>query len=121
MSTGAGALPAAISELGSDFNGLIPGVVDDIEGLNPLHLFSALVADANPPCVCMSCPVSGSGNQSRFLTTSLSPDVAASQCQQVDPSQCASTESFSNKNEMVSAIPTIIAGLAVLYFVFSGR
>jgi hypothetical protein len=121
MSTGAGALPAAISELGSDFNGLIPGVVDDIEGLNPLHLFSALVADSNPPCICMSCPVSGSGNQSKFLTTSLSPDVAASQCQQVDPSQCASTESFSNRHEMVSAIPTIIAGLGVLYFVFSGR
>lgn len=122
MSTGAGALPAAISELGSDFNGLIPGVADDIEGLNPLHLFSALVADSNPPCVCMSCPVSGSGNQSRFLTTSLSPDLAASQCQQVDPSQCASPpESFTNKQELVSVIPTIIAGLGVLYFVFSGR
>jgi hypothetical protein len=122
MSTGAGALPAAISELGSDFNGLIPGVVDDIEGLNPLYLFSALVADSNPPCVCMSCPVSGSGNQSRFLTTSLSPDLAASQCQQVDPSQCASPpESFTNKQELVSVIPTIIAGLGVLYFVFSGR
>jgi hypothetical protein len=122
MSTGAGALPAAISELGSDFNGLIPGVVDDIEGLNPLHLFSALVADANPPCVCMSCPVSGLGNQSKFVTTSLSPDLPESQCTQVDPSQCASApESFTNKQDVVSAIPTIMAGLGVLYFVFSGR
>jgi hypothetical protein len=121
MSTGAGALPAAISELGSDFNGLIPGVVDDIEGLNPLHLFSALVADANPPCVCMSCPTSA-GTVAKFLSASLSPDVSTSQCQQVDPSQCASgAESFSNKQEIVSAIPTIIAGLGVLYFVFSGR
>jgi hypothetical protein len=121
MSTGAGALPAAISELGSDFNGLIPGVVDDIEGLNPLHLFSALAADANPPCVCMSCPTSA-GTVAKFLTTSLSPDVSSSQCQQVDPSQCASQpESFSNKQELVSTIPTIIAGLGVLYFVFSGR
>jgi hypothetical protein len=121
MSTGAGALPAAISELGSDFNGLIPGVVDDIEGLNPLHLFSALVADANPPCVCMSCPTSA-GTIAKFLSTSLSPDVSSSKCQQVDPSQCASgAESFSNKQEVVSAIPTIIAGLGVLYFVFSGR
>jgi hypothetical protein len=121
MSTGAGALPAAISELGSDFNGLIPGVVDDIEGLNPLHLFSALVADANPPCVCMSCPTSA-GTIAKFLSTSLSPDISSSQCQQVDPSQCASTsESFSNKQEIVSAIPTIIAGLGILYFVFSGR
>jgi hypothetical protein len=121
MSTGAGALPPAISELGSDFNGLIPGVVDDIEGLNPLHLFSALVADANPPCVCMSCPTS-SGTVAKFLTTTLSPDVASSQCQQVDPSQCASVpESFMNKQEAVSVIPTIIAGLGFLYFVFSGR
>lgn len=122
MSTGAGALPAAISELGSDFNGLIPGVVDDIEGLNPLHLFSALAADANPPCVCMSCPVSGSGNQSKFVTASLDPDLAESQCTQVDPSQCASApESFANKEDLVSVIPTIMAGLGVLYFVFSGR
>jgi len=121
MSTGAGALPAAISELGSDFNGLIPGVVDDIEGLNPLHLFSSLMVDANPPCVCMSCPTSA-GTIAKFLTTSLSPDLAESQCQQVDPSQCTSApESFTNKNEFVSLIPTIIAGLGVLYFVFSGR
>ena len=121
MSTGAGALPPAISELGSDFNGLIPGVVDDIEGLNPLHLFSALVADANPPCVCMSCPTSA-GTVAKFLTTSLSPDLPESQCTQVDPSQCISTpESFTNKQDIVSVIPTIIAGLGVLYFVFSGR
>ena len=121
MSTGAGALPAAISELGSDFNGLIPGVVDDIEGLNPLHLFSALMADANPPCICLSCPTSA-GTIAKFLTTSLSPDLVESKCQQVDPSQCTSApESFTNKNEFVSLIPTIIAGLGVLYFVFSGR
>ena len=121
MATGAGALPAAISELGSDFNGLIPGVVDDIEGLNPLYLFSALVEDANPPCVCMSCPTSA-GTVAKFLTSSLSPDISSSQCQQVDPSQCASpSESFANKQEVISSIPTIIAGLCVLYFVFSGR
>jgi hypothetical protein len=67
ISSGAAALPAAMSELGTDFNGLIPGVVDDIEGLNPLHMFSALTADANPPCVCMSCPTSG-GQVSKFVT-----------------------------------------------------
>lgn len=121
MSTGAGTLPAAISELGSDFNGLIPGVVDDIEGLNPLHLFSALVADANPPCVCMSCPTSA-GTVAKFVTASLDPDLRESQCQQVDSSQCSTaTESFTNKEEVISAIPTILAGLGVLYFVFSGR
>ena len=123
MSSGAAALPAAISELGSDFNGLIPGVADDIEGLNPLHLFTALTADANPPCVCMSCPTStASGSDSKFVSTSLDADLASSQCQQVDPSNCmpTSTESFSNQSS-ISAIPTIIAALGILYFVFSGK
>ena len=121
ISSGTAALPPAISELGSDFNGLIPGVVEDIEGLNPLHLFSAIAADANPPCKCMSCPTSA-GTVAKFVTDTLDPDLANSQCQEVDASQCASApESFTNKNEFVSIIPTIIAGLGVLYFVFSGR
>ena len=122
MSSGAAALPSSISELGSDFNGLIPGVADDIEGLNPLHMFSALAADSNPPCVCMSCPVTGSGNQSRFVNKDLDPDLTGSQCQQVDASHCMPPpESFTNQNGFVSAIPTIIAGLGILYFIFSGR
>lgn len=122
MASGAAALPASISELGSDFNGLIPGVADDIEGLNPLHLFAALATDSNPLCVCMSCPVSESANQARFLSKDLSPDLLNSQCQQVDASQCkSSTESFSNQNDFVSIIPTVIAALGVLYFIFSGK
>ena len=121
IASGAAALPAAMSELGTDFNGLIPGVVDDIEGLNPLHMFSALVADANPPCVCMSCPTSG-GQVSKFVTSSLDPDLTGSQCQQVDPSQCmSSSESFSNQNSFLEKVPLLLAGLGFLYFVFSGR
>jgi len=121
MSTGAGALPAAISELGSDFNGLIPGIADDIEGLNPLHLFSSLIADASPACVCMSCPTS-SGTVAKFVTTSLDPDLTGSQCQQVDPSQCMqSSEPFANKQGFVSILPTLLAGLGFLYFIFSGK
>ena len=126
MSSGAAVLPAAISELGSDFNGLLPGVADDIEGLNPLHLFTSLTADSNPPCVCLQCPASNpSGTDAKFVTTSLSADVASSQCQTVDSSIClanaSTTESFSNKEEFVSAIPTLMAGLGFLYFIFSGR
>jgi hypothetical protein len=126
MSSGAAALPAAISELGADFNGLIPGVADDIEGLNPLHLFTSLMADSNPPCVCLSCPASNpAGSDAKFVSQSLSADVASSQCQQVDSSVClanaSTTESFSNREDFVSAIPTIVAGLGILYFIFSGR
>jgi hypothetical protein len=126
MSSGAAALPPAISELGADFNGLIPGVADDIEGLNPLHLFSALTADANPPCLCVLCPASNvQGWDAKFVNGDLDPDLVGSACKVVDPSICATsqniTESFSNKSDFVSAIPTILAGLGFLYFVFSGK
>jgi hypothetical protein len=123
MSSGAAALPSAISELGSDFNGLIPGIVDDIEGLNPLHLFSSLMVDSSPSCVCMSCPTSTTaGSDAKFLNADLSPDLTGSSCTQVDPSIClGSTESFTNQSNFVDTIPTILAGLGILYFVFSGR
>jgi len=121
MSSGAAALPSSISELGADFNGLIPGVADDIEGLNPLHMFTALVSDANPPCVCMSCPTSG-GTQAKFVNKDMDPDLYGSQCQEVDSSQCmASTESFTNQTSFANMIPTILASLGILYFIFSGR
>jgi hypothetical protein len=126
MSSGAAALPPAISELGADFNGLIPGVADDIEGLNPLHLFSALTADANPQCVCVACPTStASGIDAKFVSLTLDPDLTGSSCN-VAPSEIClnaqnSTESFSNREPLISAIPTILAGLGFLYFVFSGK
>ena len=126
MSSGAAALPPAIAELGGSFNGLIPGVVDDIEGLNPLHLFSSLTVDANPPCFCVLCPASNvEGWDAKFVNGDLDPDLTGSACKVVDPSICATsqniTESFSNKSDIVSAIPTIVAGLGILYLIFSGK
>ena len=126
MSSGAAALPPAIAELGSDFNGLIPGVADDIEGLNPLHLFTSLIQDANPPCVCMQCPASTPGGvDAKFVTASLSADLASSQCQEVDPSVCVAdkntTETFGNQGGFLPAIPTLMAALGIAYFVFSGK
>jgi hypothetical protein len=123
MSSGAAALPPSIAEVGSDFNGLIPGIADDIEGLNPLHLFSSLMVDSSPACVCMSCPTSTtSGSDAKFLNTDLSPDLTGSSCTQVDPSVClGTTESFTNPSSFVETIPTILAALGILYFVFSGR
>lgn len=124
MSSGSAALPAAMSEIGSDFNGLIPGVVDDIEGLDPLYIFSAMVADASPQCACYQCNVT-SGSQYQWLTPSLSPDFSTSQCNQVDASYCpppSATESFSNmKENVVPAIPTVIAALTFALLVFSGN
>lgn len=124
MSSGAAALPAAMSEIGSDFNGLIPGVVDDIEGLDPLYLFSAMAADSSPQCECYKCNVT-SGSPYQWLTPSLSPDFSSSQCTQVDSSFCpktaSSTESFTNQSSFVPAIPTIVAGLGLLLLVFTAK
>jgi hypothetical protein len=110
--SGAGLLPASMSEIGSGSNGLIPGVIGDIEGLNPMYMMNALMADTSPKCECYKCDVT-TGASSRFLTTSLSPDYSSTACTQVDPSQCT-TESFENQYDY-SPIPTFIA-VGVLVF-----
>jgi hypothetical protein len=124
MSSGSAALPAAISDLGADFNGLIPGVVDDIEGLNPLYIFSSMTADASPQCACYKCNVS-SGSSYQWLTPSMSPDFSTDQCSPADSSLCpppSTTESFSNQTPaFVGAIPTIIAGLGLALLLFTSK
>jgi hypothetical protein len=106
-------LPASMSEIGTGIQGLIPGVIGDIESLNPLYLVNSLLADAVPACECYKCTVTD-GTSARFLTTSLSPDFDPNECQQVDISQClASTESFENMNTFTAFIPTIVAGVAL--------
>lgn len=90
--------------LASDFNGLIPGMIQDVEGLNPVSLFNSLSADSVPTCECYSCPVS-SGLSNGFLNTTLSPDYDPDLCQKVDPSVCRNVESFEDD----SATPIIVA------------
>ena len=115
-------LPNGLKDLGSDFNGLIPGTVGDISSLNPIYLFKAITADAEPPCKCYKCDVT-SGNGTGFLTAELTPDFDPANCQEVDPSQCVTAkEGFLNYDEIaISPIPTILAVLALGYFVFSRR
>lgn len=104
IANGADLLPATMKqELGgltSDFNGLIPGMLEDIEGLNPVSLFESLAADSTPSCECYSCPSRG-GTESRFLNTSLSADYDPNLCTKVDVSVCKSQgrESFSNRDD----------------------
>lgn len=118
--SGADLMPASMSEIGSDFNGLIPGIVGDIEGLNPMYMFTALSSDGTPACECYKCNVT-TGSGTAFLTTSLSPDFDGNECQKVDVSQCKPpVESFANF-EQTSCVPTILAGLGILLFVFSRR
>jgi len=112
--SGAGVLPASMSELGAGVNGLVPGVIGDIEGLNPMYMMKAIMADSSPPCECYKCDVT-TGASARFLTTSLSPDYNATNCTQVDVSQCTA-ESFENP-ESDSVIPTFV-GIGLLVFLF---
>jgi len=117
---GGGSPPAGIQDLAflsNDMRGLIPGIVQDVEGLNPYYLFSALTSDGTPACDCYKCVVT-TGGDSYFLTPDLSPDFDPDLCTKVDVSQCkaSSSESFSNINMASSPIPTIVAALGILYF-----
>lgn len=123
ISTGSNLVPQSLNELSfisSDLNGLIPGVVGDIEGLDPIYLFNALTVDGNPSCECYKCNVT-TGTPYSFLTPSLSPDFDTNSCSQVDASLCKSgKESFTNTTSM-SVAPTIIAAVGFLLLTFSGK
>jgi len=123
LSSGSNLVPQGLNDLSfitSDLNGLIPGVVGDLEGLDPLYMFNALTADGNPPCECYKCNVT-TGTPYQFLTPSLSPDFDTNSCSQVDPSLCKPTkESFTNSSSM-SAVPTIVAFAGLLLLTFSGK
>jgi hypothetical protein len=106
-----GSLQSRYNYINNLSSGLIPGVISDIGGLNPLYLMNSLMSASSPPCKCYQCPVT-SGGAYQFLSPDLSPDFDATKCQIVDPSKCPqtpSTESFSND----TFVPTIIAGIAL--------
>lgn len=112
-----------LSFLSSDLNGLIPGVVGDLEGLDPIYLFNSLTADGTPACQCYKCAVTD-GSPYRFLTPSLSPDFDTNLCSVVDPSLCKSSgqESFTNwRTARMSCVPTIVAALGIILLTFSGK
>lgn len=117
---GGGSPPGGLSDLSflsSDMRGLIPGILEDVEGLDPAYLFNAMVADGNPACECYTCDVT-TGGASYFLTTSLSADFDPVLCKKVDVSACkASKESFTNDSSM-SIVPTIIASVLLACLVF---
>ena len=123
VSSGSNLVPQGLNELSflsSDLNGLIPGIVGDIEGLDPLYMFNALTADGNPPCACYKCNVT-TGTPYQFLTPSLSPDFDTNSCSQVDASLCAAPkESFTTMTSM-SSVPTLVAVAGLLLLTFSGK
>jgi hypothetical protein len=127
MSTGSDLVPSSLNELSfitSDLNGLLPGAVGDIEGLDPLYLFNSLTASGTPACSCYKCPVT-TGSGFAFLTPSLSPDFDSNLCTVVDPSNCtapapSTSESFENRGSS-TALPTILAMGALVLLTFSGK
>jgi hypothetical protein len=117
VASGADVLPesmkADLGGIASDFNGLLPGMLEDTENLNPVHLFTSLAADSTPTCECYTCPTSG-GDQSRFLNKDLTADFSGSACVQVDNSKCIqTTEGFGNQTDATNSI-LLFGGLAVL-------
>lgn len=123
---GADLVPQGLNDLSfisKDLNGLIPGVVGDLEGLDPLYLFNSLTAEGTPACQCYKCAVTD-GSPYQFLTPELSPDFDTNLCSQVDPSFCKSsgTESFTNwRTAKMSYLPTVVAFLGILLLTFSGK
>ena len=117
-----GNVPKGLSELGgggSGLNGLLPGIVGDIKGLNPVYLFKSMTEEGTPSCDCYRCGVS-SGSAFAFLTPSLSPDFNSSVCAKVDIKNCVkSKEKFTNN--LSNAIPTILAVVGILLLTFSGK
>lgn len=113
VSSGADALPAAMKQdlggIASEFDGLLPGMLEDLEGLSPLHLMSSLAADSEPSCECYTCQTTG-GPQSYFLNVDMTPDFDSDLCQKVDPSVCIqSKEGFSDLSGFL-----IIGGILVI-------
>jgi len=118
VSSGADVLPEAMKRdlggIASNFDGLIPGMLEDTENLNPIHLFSSLAADSTPACECYTCPTSG-GDQSRFLNKDLTADFNSSKCVQVDISKCIQTkEGFTDRSDSAYPILIAIGVLAIL-------
>ena len=116
---GGGSPPAGLQDLSflsNDLRGLIPGIMEDVEGLDPYYLFTAMTADGSPPCDCYTCKVT-TGSDSYFMTTSLSPDFDPVLCTKADISKCkpASRESFSMPGFDTTMIPTLLA-LGLLAF-----
>jgi hypothetical protein len=117
-----GSVPPGLSQIsggGSALNGLLPGIVGDIKGLNPVYLFKSMTEEGTPSCDCYRCGVT-SGSAYAFLTPSLSPDFNNNVCAKVDIKNCVkSKEKFTN--QISNAIPTILAVVGILLLTFSGK
>ena len=126
VASGAQLLPQSMkSSLGgiaSNFDGLIPGMMEDAEeGLNPVHVFSSLAADSTPACECYTCETSG-GPQSRFLNKDLTADFDPDICKQVDISKCIETkEGFTDISNSVYPILIGIGFLAIFIAVSKSK
>jgi hypothetical protein len=116
-----GNVPSSMNDLGAggSLNGLLPGIVGDIKGLNPVYLFKSLTEEGTPSCDCYKCGVT-SGSSYAFLTPSLSPDFNPNACSKVELSNCVkSKEKFTN--QFSNAIPTILAVIGIVLLTFSGK
>jgi hypothetical protein len=118
IASGSDLLPATMKQdlggLTSDFNGLIPGMLEDVEGLNPTTLFTSLSANSIPSCKCYTCP-SVNGTDSKYLTPELSPDFDPDLCK--ESTSCTPVkESFTNQHITIWPVLLAIGCLFILQF-----
>ena len=98
----------ALQDLGNDFAGIIPGMLGDLAGLNPLNIMNALILDGVPPCQQYSCPTTDSqgnstGSQTQYVTPALENDLRV--C-------TATTESFENQYSRPGKTGFVVACIA---------
>jgi len=94
-----GNIPLISSGLGvnfSEFRGLIPGILEDIEALNPLTLFSAFQQGSAPSCKEVKFPVTGDNRPN----APESGHVAISEINEYEATQNRS-EAFISGNEIL--------------------
>lgn len=78
-----GSIPFISSGMGVDFDtfeGLIPGAIGDLGGLNPVGLFSALMESSDPSCMAITMPVTptpANNNQTQQTEFMTENDVKA--------------------------------------------
>lgn len=87
--------------------GLIPGILNNIENINPMGIFGAFMEGTNPDCMSVSLPTRNSNNvvgkQTQYLTVNdvknLSPCLFSNKINPVTKKGASCIEGFENKVE----------------------
>lgn len=125
-----GSIPFISSGMGvqfTTFEGIIPGILSDIDKLNPLNLLKGFMEGSEPDCRNVSLPVTGqdgiTNNEMRHVPdseiASIQPCLFPSKTNPVTGESCR--EAFVNKYDQVQEKYLIYAVITVLLVLFVSR